>query len=109
MCGQDSISKVNINLLTAFFNLQKYLFPSLKSASFWCFASLIIIASTEQFLAYKVGLISGAFYETLGNKDETEFWQHVIYRHIFSNTMFFNSAVDKRKYFHFYQFSTQIC
>ena len=92
MCGQDSISKVNINLLTAFFNLQKYLFPSLRSASFCCFASLIIIASTEQFLAYKVGLISGAFYETLGNKDETEFWQHVIYRNIFSKNNVFQQC-----------------
>ena len=93
MCGQDSISKVNINLLTAFFNLQKYLFPSLKSASFWCFVSLLIIASTEQFLAYKVGLISGAFYETLGNKDEKEFWHHVIYRQFFQKQCFF--TVDK--------------
>ena len=79
MCKKPTISQEKVNLLTAFFSLQKHLFPSLKSDSFWCFTSCLIIASTEQFLAYKVGLISGAFYEILGNKDQNGFLNHVIY------------------------------
>ena len=79
MCKKPTFSQEKVNLLTAFFSLQKHLFPSLKSDSFWCFTSCLIIASTEQFLAYKVGLISGAFYEILGNKDKNGFLNHVIY------------------------------
>ena len=79
MCKKPTISQEKVNLLTAFCSLQKHLFPSLMSDSFWCFTSCLIIASTEQFLAYKVGLISGAFYEILGNKDQNEFLNHVIY------------------------------
>ena len=79
MCRKGKMSHLNLNLLAAFCKLQKYLFPSLKSDSVWTFISLVVIASVEQFLVYKVGLISGAFYEILGNKDGKEFTNHVIY------------------------------
>ena len=67
------------SLLIDFFKLNKLLCPSWKSDSFWLFWTLILAASVEQFLAYKVGLITGGFYEILGNKEENAFLHHCIY------------------------------
>ena len=42
------------------------------------FVSSQIISCLEQFLAYKVGIISGRFYEVLGNKDLDQFTTAVL-------------------------------
>ena len=66
-------------LLMDFFKLHKHLCPSWKSDSFWLFWTLILAASVEQFLAYKVGLITGGFYEILGGKEQKAFVRHCLY------------------------------
>jgi hypothetical protein len=42
-------------------------------------AFLVIVSGLEQYLAYKVGLVSGKFYEVLGNKDTAAFKSHNFY------------------------------
>jgi hypothetical protein len=42
-----------------FWKLQKYLFPSFCSDSVALLILLLVVAGGEQFLVYKVGLISG--------------------------------------------------
>ena len=42
-------------------------------------AYLIVIAGLEEYLAFKVGLLSGRFYEVLGNKDQESFKSHIFY------------------------------
>ena len=77
MAGENAI--LRWSLLVDFFKLQRHLCPSWKSDSFWLFWTLILAASVEQFLAYKVGLITGGFYEILGNKEEKAFMHHCFY------------------------------
>ena len=79
MCRQSNTNYLDLKLIKEFFKLNKILFPSFKSNGVWCFLGLLLAASVEQFLAYKVGLISGAFYEIFGKKDQDAFWVHVIY------------------------------
>jgi ABC-type uncharacterized transport system fused permease/ATPase subunit len=61
-----------------FWNLQKSLFPSVCSDSVALLTILLVISGLEQFLAFKVGLISGEFYEVLGNKDLDRFMTAVL-------------------------------
>jgi ABC-type uncharacterized transport system fused permease/ATPase subunit len=61
-----------------FWNLQKSLFPSVCSDSVALLTILLVISGLEQFLAFKVGLISGEFYEVLGNKDLDRFTTAVL-------------------------------
>ena len=42
-------------------------------------AFLVIAAGLEQFVAFKVGLVTGKFYEVLGNKDKVAFKDHIVY------------------------------
>ena len=81
--GKSAKMTAFFSLLSDFLRLQKLLFPSWKTSSVWCFVSLLVASSMEQFLAYKVGLISGKFYEILGNKNQDLFVSHVIYRQLF--------------------------
>jgi ABC-type uncharacterized transport system fused permease/ATPase subunit len=66
-------SYLNLKVLQDFAKLQKLIFPSWKSDSFWCFIALILVASVEQYLIYKVGLITGEFYQVLGEKNQDAF------------------------------------
>ena len=52
---------------------------SRQSDSIWCFIFLLIVSGGEQFLVYKVGLITGTFYQVLGEKNKDGFFKHVIY------------------------------
>jgi hypothetical protein len=42
-------------------------------------AFLLILSGLEQYLIFKVGLITGKFYEVLGNKDSDHFSAHITY------------------------------
>ncbi len=55
------------------------MYPSWRSDAVFCFLALLFAALTEQFVAYKVGLITGAFYEVLGEKDRDGFTRQVLY------------------------------
>lgn len=72
----------DISYLKRFCFLHSFLFPGIVSASFGYFVLLLCFAALEQFLAYRVGLISGLFYKVLGDKDiegfRTAVWKSVL-------------------------------
>ena len=78
--GAQDNDKYGFNALyfKRFWNLQKSLFPSFCSDSVALLLILLLISGLEQFLAYRVGLISGEFYEVLGKKDLDGFTSAVL-------------------------------
>ena len=69
----------NLLFLKRFYKLHGLLFPQWRSLPSLFFLLLILAEALEQFLAYKVGLISGKFYKVLEEKDKKEFVNHVMY------------------------------
>ncbi len=51
------------------FRLHLTFFPRITSLNVALFVGLLLVSGAEQFLAYRVGLVTGQFYEVLGNKD----------------------------------------
>ena len=68
-CSGDKISYLNWRVLKDFIYLNKYLFPSWRSDSFLCFILVILASAFSEYLKYKVGLLTGTFYQVLGDKD----------------------------------------
>ena len=77
-CGGNDKYGFNCLYFKRFWNLQKSLFPKICSDSVALLTILLVISGLEQFLAYKVGIISGEFYEVLGNKDLDRFTTAVL-------------------------------
>ena len=79
--NEKSNSNYGFNLLyfKRFWKIQKSLFPTFCSDSVALLLILLLISGIEQLLAYKVGLISGQFYEVLGKKDLDGFTDSVLY------------------------------
>ena len=68
-CSGNKISYLNWRVLKDFIHLNKYMFPSWKSDSFLCFILVILASAFLEYLKYKVGLLTGTFYQVLGDKD----------------------------------------
>ena len=68
-CSGNKISYLNWRVLKDFLYLNKYLFPSWRSDSFLCFILVILASAFLEYLKYKVGLLTGTFYQVLGDKD----------------------------------------
>ncbi|XP_077989164.1 lysosomal cobalamin transporter ABCD4-like [Glandiceps talaboti] len=77
--GQSTSKKYKCDWLFVkrFWQLWKIMFDKLKSASSMLFFLLLIVALTEQFIIYYVGLIPSQYYGVLGEKDEEGFRQLV--------------------------------
>ncbi|XP_070578295.1 lysosomal cobalamin transporter ABCD4-like [Ptychodera flava] len=56
-----------------FWRICKIIFPRVKSSSFFLFMLLLVVALTEQFIVYWVGLIPSQYYAVLGEKDHEGF------------------------------------
>ena len=63
-------------------HVNKFLFPALRSRACALILALILINGLEQYLAYRIGLISGHFYNVLGKRSKPGFieatWQSLI-------------------------------
>ena len=68
-CSGNKISYLNWRVLKDFIHLNKYMFPSWRSDSFLCFILVILASAFLEYLKYKVGLLTGTFYQVLGDKD----------------------------------------
>ena len=59
----------DVLFLKRLFGFHRIFFPSLRCLNALLFCALLAVSGAEQFLAYKVGLVTGQFYEVLGNRD----------------------------------------
>ncbi|XP_006865671.1 PREDICTED: ATP-binding cassette sub-family D member 4 [Chrysochloris asiatica] len=67
--GAGSRSKLGLQFLQRFLQIQKVLFPSWSSENVLMFLTLLCVALLEQLVIYQVGLIPSQFYQVLGSKD----------------------------------------
>ncbi|XP_076313471.1 lysosomal cobalamin transporter ABCD4-like isoform X2 [Tachypleus tridentatus] len=62
--------------LRRLFKLATYLFQT--KVVHYLFLVLLFLALIEEFVVYRVGLITSEYYKTLGEKDWTGFWLHTV-------------------------------
>ncbi len=55
------------------FPFQPHLFPRLRSLAALLFLCVATLAGLEQWIAYRVGLIPGQYYQVLGDEDRESF------------------------------------
>nr|QTW43714.1 ABCD4 [Eurytemora affinis] len=73
MARKEEQYNFNILFIKRFWRLHRVFFPGLLSVNTGVFALLLLTSGLEQFLAYRVGIISGKFFNVLGSKNLEEF------------------------------------